>query len=102
MERAASSPAQFSGTWGGQLAQTGFANFITSLGPMGGAASQLFKRAVNMTFGNNASVNFPHWVATANDMPWVQAGVGAPIPVRQGSLSNLNLAIFKFAAIMAF
>src|SRR5438034_42445 len=57
--RAASVPAGQGGTWGTQVSPTDGYALLASMGPAGGAGAQLFKRSVQLSFGNASALNVP-------------------------------------------
>jgi hypothetical protein len=100
--RAASTPAVLgTSSWAGILAQTATQDFLATLGPMGGAGAALFRKGIQLRFGDNGALSVPSWLATASDSPFVTPD-GNPIPVRQGTFALASLSPFKMASIMVY
>jgi hypothetical protein len=96
IERAATVPADtVTSGWASQLAAQSVSDLFTTLGGAS-ASGQIFKRALNVTFGRSASVIVPT-VISGTDVAFV--GQGSPIPVRQLSVSGPTLTPKKVAVI---
>ena len=79
--RGATAPATTAAPgWAKELATTAVADLIVGLGPAS-AASELFRRAISLSFGSAASLFVPGIVASASGIGFVREA--EPFPVRQ-------------------
>jgi Phage capsid family len=88
--KAASSPAQTTGTWGSALATTAVSDFISSLAPIS-AAAKLLDASVRVSLAGINSISFPSRSGAIDPAatPWIPQG--APIPVGQLALTSVTL-----------
>jgi hypothetical protein len=89
--KAASAPAATSGSWGGQLAPTVVANFLSGLAP-GSAAVKLFAKSMNLNFEGVHQINVTR--ASTAALP-VFVAEGGPAPTAQDVFSSVTTGPIK-------
>jgi Phage capsid family len=98
--KAAVSPASMTGSgWANTLVQTAISDFIVSLGPAS-AASELFKRGIQLKFGQDGAIQVPGVVNAASNVTFI--GEAGAIPVRQFTFSGPTLSPRKLPVIATF
>ena len=86
--------------WAQELVRIDIQGFMESLQPAA-VAARLFARGVSFTFGNNGIISIPSRSATPT-IAGSFVGEGAPIPVRQGAFTAIQLVPKKMAVITVF
>jgi hypothetical protein len=98
--RAASAPATTTTSgWANTLAGAATLDLISTLGPVS-AASELIRRSIQLSFGNNYSVFVPRVISSAGDLEFVAEA--APLPVQQLGIGGVTMTPYTCGGIYTF